>query len=289
MEDLTKQQLILLALLVSFVTSLATGIVTVTLVEQAPQDVVRTIDRVIEKTVETIVPGETKIVEKVKEVKIGATDSEKIAKVAKKRADTMVLIGHTQTGILVSAEGHLLTTSFPDTSEPIDILWTGAPDGALEMTALIEESSAGGELVLLKIEVDEGEGEDEPSTISSFFGFDDVSEFPYVEIENPNVSLGELVVALSVTGGGGHSISTGMISSYKAATASSSTAISVNIASDGIDGSPVYDLAGDTIGMLSPEGLILSVDIIDFLKQADILSAAPADDSANTASVVDSI
>ena len=37
MEHLNKQQLILLTLLISFVTSIATGIVTVSLMDQAPQ------------------------------------------------------------------------------------------------------------------------------------------------------------------------------------------------------------------------------------------------------------
>ncbi|TSC67563.1 MAG: hypothetical protein G01um101472_389, partial [Parcubacteria group bacterium Gr01-1014_72] len=59
MEHLTKQQVILLALLVSFVTSIATGIVTVSLVNQAPSQVTQTISRVVEKTIEKVVPAPT--------------------------------------------------------------------------------------------------------------------------------------------------------------------------------------------------------------------------------------
>lgn len=51
MENLTKTQLIMLVLLVSFVTSLVTGIVSVTLVNQAPSPVTQTINRVIEKVI----------------------------------------------------------------------------------------------------------------------------------------------------------------------------------------------------------------------------------------------
>lgn len=56
MEDLTKSQIVLLTLFVSFVTSIATGIVTVTLMDQAPPGVVQPINRVVEKTVEKVVP-----------------------------------------------------------------------------------------------------------------------------------------------------------------------------------------------------------------------------------------
>jgi len=56
MLDLSKQQLILLALLVSFVTSLATGIVTVSLLDQAPTGVTRTVSQVIEKTIQQALP-----------------------------------------------------------------------------------------------------------------------------------------------------------------------------------------------------------------------------------------
>lgn len=59
-KDLNKSQLILLAILLSFITSIATGIVTVTLMQQAPSSVTVPINRIVRQTVEKIVPGETK-------------------------------------------------------------------------------------------------------------------------------------------------------------------------------------------------------------------------------------
>lgn len=58
LKDLNKSQLILLALLLSFVTSIATGITTVTLMEKAPQSVAVPINRVVRETIEKIVPAE---------------------------------------------------------------------------------------------------------------------------------------------------------------------------------------------------------------------------------------
>lgn len=57
LEHLTKHQIVLLTLLVSFVTSIATGIVTVSLVNQAPPEVTRTINQIVEHTVERVVPA----------------------------------------------------------------------------------------------------------------------------------------------------------------------------------------------------------------------------------------
>lgn len=57
MDDLNKNQLVLLVLLVSFVTSIATGIITTALLQQAPVEVTRTINQVVEKTIEKVTPG----------------------------------------------------------------------------------------------------------------------------------------------------------------------------------------------------------------------------------------
>lgn len=61
MKDLNKSQLILLAILLSFVTSIATGITTVTLMQQAPASFTAPINRVVQQTIEKIqqVEGKT--------------------------------------------------------------------------------------------------------------------------------------------------------------------------------------------------------------------------------------
>jgi S1-C subfamily serine protease len=62
-KDLNKPQLILLAVLLSFVTSIATGITTVTLMQQAPASFIAPVNRIIQQTVEKIqqVEGKTTV------------------------------------------------------------------------------------------------------------------------------------------------------------------------------------------------------------------------------------
>ena len=95
MEDLNKNQLILLALLVSFVTSIATGIVTVALMEQAPQSVTQTINKVITQTIEKVVT------EKAPAAVIQASEDDLIASALEKNSRGVVKIRLGQEGDIV--------------------------------------------------------------------------------------------------------------------------------------------------------------------------------------------
>ncbi len=57
LKDLNHSQLLLLVVLLSFITSIATGITTVTLMQEAPISITSPINRVIQQTVEKIVPA----------------------------------------------------------------------------------------------------------------------------------------------------------------------------------------------------------------------------------------
>ncbi|MEK7091528.1 MAG: hypothetical protein AAB900_00925, partial [Patescibacteria group bacterium] len=79
LEDLNHSQLVLLAILASFVTAIATGILTVSLLVNPDQSASQTINRVVERTVEKIVPQLVTVVKEV-QVPVPYNDSEKIVR-----------------------------------------------------------------------------------------------------------------------------------------------------------------------------------------------------------------
>ena len=123
MEDLTKQQLILLTLLVSFVTSIATGIITVSMMNQVPQTVTQTINRVVERTIEKVVPTTPINTQVITKETIVVKEEDKIVESIGKNAESIVRIyrnkvdGETSNtfismGMIVSDDGSVVTDNF---------------------------------------------------------------------------------------------------------------------------------------------------------------------------------
>lgn len=112
MEDLTKTQIVLLCLLVSFVTSIGTGVITFSLLSDVPQTVTQTINRVVERTIEKVVPSATNdkntgkevttVVVKEEDLVIDAISKSTKSIVRIKSGDEHVFYG---LGIVVSKEG----------------------------------------------------------------------------------------------------------------------------------------------------------------------------------------
>ena len=261
MENLTKQQIVLLTLLVSFVTSIATGIVTVSLMNQAPIGVVQTINRVVEKTIQTVTaPGkDTQTV--VKETVLVNPDDQIISAVAKTSSsviriyrtnidpasglNSMVFVGLgavvTDDGILatdnslISAGGKYFTTS--ENNKIVNLSIVRSVDGE--------------QLALLKINND---------------GTNPIT-FSKVPISTDDLKLGQTVIYIG--GETKNTVSTGIISSLSAkeinptdssnststptatSTATKISSIETSISSSFIPGGLLLNLSGQLVGIKS--------------------------------------
>ena len=232
MEDLTKTQIILLTLLVSFVTSIATGIITVSLLAEAPTSVTQTINRVVERTIETVAPASptssgTKEVTVVKE-------EDAIISSIDKSAQSIVRIkspfdpAGSQTfyalGVIVSKDGLVV-------SDKRDLILPGTytvvlSDGSV-LTATVKYVDDINNLVTFQIKPD--------STHSSFSA---------ITLSKNDLKLGQSAIA--VEGKDKNTVGIGR------ATALNTSTVVTDIGPVGeIQGSPLLNLSGELVGLKS--------------------------------------
>lgn len=279
LEELNKTQIILLTLLVSFVTSIATGIVTVTLLAQAPPAVTQTINRVVERTVERIVPVESKntnIITTEKEITIVIkeedliTDSidrnkRKLVRFIKKSENgssvdvvdnvaSVVLAALSKDtviglGIIISSDGLVVTdSSLVEGGQALQAVTSGGEVFDIEIKQ-IDNSSAMALLALIP------SGEKKLPTF-----------IPVSLIYEDSLKLGQTVIALS--GEERTSVAIGIVSSLvqkdvtiqntddgtkQPQTISILDYIETNINSDSILGSPLLNIFGEVIGVKTEE------------------------------------
>ncbi len=144
MEHLSKQQIVLLTLFVSFVTSIATGIVAVSLMNQAPPGVTQTINRVVEKTIERVIssPTASSVPNTAAVVTIEDTVAQSVEKVSKSVVRIKPRNGNadsvTGLGLVLSKEGVIvtdksLTTSFGASTPDLVAVFSGGKEFPIQV------------------------------------------------------------------------------------------------------------------------------------------------------------
>jgi S1-C subfamily serine protease len=276
MEGLTKQQLILLALLVSFVTSMATGIVSVSLMDQAPKSVTQTINRVVERTVEKVMPasvnsaaGVTKetIVVRSDDMVVAAVEQNKvkIVRIMKVR-DEYGAAKEKFGGLAIAVNnGGLLVADISILAKEVDAFGSIIPESYKAITAdgkFLQVVPVGvneaNSLVFLRAQTAEGK-------------IDTTAAWSSVSLGDSNgLKLGQTVIAIG--GDDTNVISTGIISSLigpsgKTLKSTDYSIIKTDIQfKDAVSGTILLNLSGEVVGMLagssSGNGAFLASNVI---------------------------
>ncbi len=282
MEDLNKTQVVLLTLFITFVTSVTTGIVTVTLLQQAPPAVTQTINRVVERTIEKVVPA---VKTEVRETRVVLGQEEQIIKTASIVKPVIVRIvfpigfvsanGPSQdlkqvaevtdgnpasqsavvlssidsnkeleagTGFLISSDG-LVATSY--SVIPDQSINYGVYVGDKKYSASVVFYSKNDSLAVLKIE------------------HDSVVKFPIPQFTSKPIALGQTVIVLG-RDLSRYTVSVGLVSSLRDITSSSLSPIfKTTVKSDETNiGGPLLSSDGFIIGLNLNNSVAVPIDLI---------------------------
>lgn len=251
-EHLSKSQIVLLTLLVSFVTSIATGIVTVSLMDQAPPGIAQTVNRVIERTVEKVAPaGQAAASVVTQQTTVVVKESDLIAQAVERVSPSLVRL-------YASSEEGVPLLGF---AVVLDASGTLAADGsALDSGDVVAQLSDGSRVRAFVTTRDASSGVVFLRTATSTLDEKSPTWSP-IAVSNAHSVLGETVVALS--GRTAARIAAGIITSFMSGKGDLQI-IDTDIATDSIaSGSPLIDADGSLIGVStgvarasSPSGFI---------------------------------
>ncbi len=258
MDELNKSQLILLAILVSFVTSIATGIMTVSLLNQAPLNITQTINRVVERTVEKVAPGSSGV----KEVPVVVTEEELIIKVinnASPAVGKITLPNATDKSIGLAyfvGDGSLAVTAYnnlPDPGNKVGSQYVVTLESGVKATVNLVAFDADNKLAILKVVKTETPATDKSPII------------PTLKLAKSNVAVGQTVIAIGSIVSDASPVSVGIVSALSNGAGATTTMIKANAATADNLGGPLLSIQGEALGVNVGVGQAATAPVIQSL------------------------
>ena len=248
LEHLTKHQIVLLTLLVSFVTSIATGIVTVSLMSQAPLSVTRTINQIVERTVETVVPQSQNaaVVQKTLVVKDDDLAAQSIANVQKSIIRITAKGGEQllARGVIINKNGTALSDAAALVgAEEFDAILS---DGT-RVPVVVAQRSATSSVIVVDVVV---------GTSTAWA--------PAVFADNSKLRLGQSVIRIG--GRGVDAVATGVIATLPTGAQNAAATIEASVQSI-TPGSVLITLFGEVVGITTTASLLESPGSYAIAKQ----------------------
>ncbi|HUQ30094.1 MAG TPA: hypothetical protein VM103_01085 [Candidatus Paceibacterota bacterium] len=251
-EELSKSQLILLTILVNFVTSVATGILTVSLLDHAPPVVTQTVNRIVEHTIETVAQAAPAVI--IKAPTPAPSTEELVTGAIAASASRLAWVYDASTG--TTSPALAIGTYLPKSRAVVTTANAQLPKEVL--VRFPDESTARASLA------HSGEG-------LIIYGFSDTEKLPTAAapllLSDKELKLGQTVLAISNDGG-------------------AATAIISRVADDGVhttlpevgSGAAAVDLSGNLIGIAvgGTPGLLVSAEHVRNLLTATSTAASSA-------------
>jgi len=259
LEKLTKHQIVLLTLLVSFVTSIATGIVTVALMDQAPTSVVRTVNQIVERTVEKVVPDTSGVAAAVvtKEKTVIVKDDDLAAQSIAKMQKAIVRIA-AKGGDLLLTRGVLIS------QDGVALVDRGSLGGAEAYEAILPD----GERVVAKLRA--GSASSSIAVMDIAVGTSSVAAAAIADASK--LQLGQSVIRIGGTGA--DTVGTGVIARMPSPE-THSYLIEASVTS-ATPGSVLMTLFGEIIGIVTTDSLAQSAAADFYSIPAAAMLIAPA-------------
>ena len=247
-EELSKSQLILLTILVNFVTSVATGILTVSLLDNSPAYVTQTVNRVVERTIETVAAAAPAAI-----VQAPAPSTQELVTSALGAAAT---------------RGIAIYSAQAGTSSPIISVGTFLPKSKVVVTAS-QEALPKEAIIAFPGNIYVPASLSKAADGVTVYGFADYITLPKINstqlVTANTLKLGQTVLAIGADG----SASTGIVARV------SETGVHTTLPDIGA-GSAAVDLSGNLIGLGAggTAGLLISADKINALLEAPTVPAS---------------